>query len=411
MYSQSRDRLLVANSFMDAIDEVSLDGEWLGRRYLWDISPDVMSCSANRDRFAPDLVHVNFIEERDSQHLATLCNINGTKEGAIVSLETGAILQRGLSLPHDGCFHEDAFYVTNTGSSELLIYDAPTDAPELDMMQAAIVPIEVTNPEWDAGSQWVRGVCVSDKFILVGVTQFRGETAEPEACLAPPRLVVFDRKTKEQLGEIFLPTMSGFTNPCIYSIFLLGDLAQEEIDFPRWSASPDSYQPSIAEELSLPDSNFAETAMQPHLSANWQWSRGVDFVKLFQVGDGIQLDLAFESSAQRTFLVSGAGTGKLTQPADNARSYALPSNAEVTVEVWVPKLTPYARVGLYFVEYDLECRVDTSKFRLREGKNELRLKTKEHVDSFRIAFRLAGSGAVAIDRVQVCALTGTLGGV
>jgi hypothetical protein len=83
----------------------------------------------------------------------------------------------------------------------------------------------------------------------------------------------------------------------------------------------------------------------------------------------------------------------------------------VTVEVWVPKLTPYARVGLYFVEYDLEFRVDTSKFRLREGKNELRLKTKEHVDSFRIAFRLAGSGAVAIDRVQVCALTGTLGGV
>ena len=89
----------------------------------------------------------------------------------------------------------------------------------------------------------------------------------------------------------------------------------------------------------------------------------------------------------------------------------MPSKAEVTVEVWVPKLTPYARVGVYFVEYDLESRVDTSKFRLREGKNELRLKTKERVDSFRVAFRLAGTGTVAIDRVRVRALRGKAGGV
>ena len=217
---------------MDAIDEVSLDGEWLGRRYLWDISPDVMRCTADRDRLAPDLVHVNFIEKRHNQHRATLCNINGTREGAIVSLETGAILQRGLSLPHDGCFHENSFYVTSTGSSELFIYDATTDAPDLDMKPAAVVPIEVTDPEWDSGNQWVRGVCVSDKFIIVGVTQFRDETADPKACLAPPRLVVLDKQTKKQLGDIFLPTTKGFANSCIYSIFPLGDLGQEAVDFP-----------------------------------------------------------------------------------------------------------------------------------------------------------------------------------
>ena len=114
MYSQSRDRLLITNSLMDAVDEVSLDGEWLGRRYLWDISPDVMRCIADRDRFAPDFVHVNFIAERHNQHRATLCNINSAREGAIVSLETGAILQRRLFLPHDGCFHENSFYVTST---------------------------------------------------------------------------------------------------------------------------------------------------------------------------------------------------------------------------------------------------------------------------------------------------------
>ena len=82
----------------------------------------------------------------------------------------------------------------------------------------------------------------------------------------------------------------------------------------------------------------------------------------------------------------------------------LPSKAEIAVEVWVPQLTPYARVGFYFVEYDLEFRVATSKFRLREGKNVLQLKTKDHVKSFRIAFRLAGTGTVALDCVRVRAL-------
>ena len=84
----------------------------------------------------------------------------------------------------------------------------------------------------------------------------------------------------------------------------------------------------------------------------------------------------------------------------------MPSKAEVAVEVWVPKVTPYARVGLYFVEYDLEFRVGTSKFRLHEGKNVLQLKIRDYVKSFRIAFRLAGTGTVAIDRVRVRALKG-----
>ena len=174
------------------------------------------------------------------------------------------------------------------------------------------------------------------------------------------------------------------------------------------SVPADAYQPDIGEKLTLLDPDFAGIAMQPNKSANWQWSGGVDFVKLIEADNGLQLGLEFASSEERTFLVSGAGTGRLTRPADNARSYRLPSKAQVTVEVWVPKLTPYARVGLYFIEYDLELRVGTSKFRLREGKNVLQLKTRDDVYSFRIAFRLAGTGTVAIDRVLVRALKCTL---
>lgn len=138
------------------------------------------------------------------------------------------------------------------------------------MKPAAVVPIEVTDPEWDSRNQWVRGVCVSDKFIIVGVTQFRDDTADPKACLAPPRLVVLDKQTKKQLGDIFLPTTKGFANPCIYSIFPLGDLGQEAVDFARWSAPADAYQPDIGEELRCGTRSFGEIAMQPNRDADWQ---------------------------------------------------------------------------------------------------------------------------------------------
>lgn len=61
--------------------------------------------------------------------------------------------------------------------------------------------------------------------------------------------------------------------------------------------------------------------MQPNRDADWQWSKGVDSVKLIEIEHGIQLDVEFQSPEEKTFLVSRAGKGRLTQPPDNTRSY------------------------------------------------------------------------------------------
>ena len=58
LYSAEQNVLFVANSFMDSVDKLSLNGELLKRHYFWDISAEITDLALRRVPGVPDLVHV-----------------------------------------------------------------------------------------------------------------------------------------------------------------------------------------------------------------------------------------------------------------------------------------------------------------------------------------------------------------
>lgn len=231
-YSRERERLFVANSFMDTVDEFTVDGDFLEHHYLWDISPAVAEVAKQRDPHVTDLVHINHITEHDGRIYLTLGNWNGSRQGKVICYDTGEVVLEDLQFPHDGFVHDDDFYISATGESQVLIYKNANNMDLLGRRPDYVLPVEIRQEQWKNSFQWVRGIHVTDQHIVCGVTQWRNETSDQPQI--PPRLVFFDRSTKQFEGELFLPYVEGVPAPSLFSLIPLPDERKESFDTQLW---------------------------------------------------------------------------------------------------------------------------------------------------------------------------------
>jgi len=89
-YDKSEGRLLLANSYMDCVDALGMEGNLLSRHFLWQISGEVQAMVPSRSSTAADLCHLNHIGQCNGKLILTLGNLNGTQEGGI---EIGAVVK------------------------------------------------------------------------------------------------------------------------------------------------------------------------------------------------------------------------------------------------------------------------------------------------------------------------------
>jgi len=232
VYSSQRGNLLVANSFMDSIDEISLDGDFIQRHYLWDVSPAVAKTALERNPQATDLVHCNHISEQNGKIYVTCGNWNGTRLGKVICFDSGEIVLEDLPFPHDGFVHEGDFYVSASAASEVLIYENAAEMNLLGRSPDHVLPVTIRQPIWENSFQWVRGIHVTDRHIVCGVTQWRNESRKQPQI--PPRLIFFDRATKDFVGELFLPIMDEFPSPSIFTLLALPDERDDQFDINLW---------------------------------------------------------------------------------------------------------------------------------------------------------------------------------
>ncbi|UWQ51874.1 TIGR03032 family protein (plasmid) [Leisingera caerulea] len=214
----------VANSYMDCIDRLSADGAFLGRRFLWEISPEINELVRRRDPKAADLCHINFFSHICDEPVATLCNLNGSGQGAILSLNSGELWLRGLARPHDGLWHEGSFFVTETQRNRLLIYHDIARPADLARRQPQV--IEFGAPEaWQDGVNrfWLRGLHVTDAWVFLGCSQFQ-DRATGEAGAVPSHIIVIDRRTGKIERRVPVPSCEALANPVIYNFLDMADV-------------------------------------------------------------------------------------------------------------------------------------------------------------------------------------------
>lgn len=74
--------LWIANSYMNCIDRFTPQGDFIARRFLWEISPAIDKLAQTRNRQAADLCHLNYFDSIGTDRVAMLGNLNGTGKGA-----------------------------------------------------------------------------------------------------------------------------------------------------------------------------------------------------------------------------------------------------------------------------------------------------------------------------------------
>jgi hypothetical protein len=207
----------IANSYMDCIDRLSANGEFLGRRFLWEISPTIKELTCQRNPKAADLCHINFFSRIGNETVATLCNLNGTGQGAILSLNSGELWLKGLARPHDGLWHEGSFFVTETHRNRLLIYHDISCPADLERREPQIVEIGAPDAWKDDVNQfWLRGLHVTNSWILLGCSQFQ-DRATGKAAAVPSHIIVLDRHSGRIERRVPVPTCEALANPVIYN--------------------------------------------------------------------------------------------------------------------------------------------------------------------------------------------------
>lgn len=208
--------LMVANSYMDCIDWVDFDKGLIKRKFLWEYNSEILEMAKNRNVEAADLCHINHISRLEDEYFVTLCNLNGSDEGAIMRLSDGKFVLRGLTRPHDGFFSGDRFLLTNTGTKELFVYEGVSGLDGLATVEPKRIDIQKLIPDFE-GKFWLRGLLVENGHIYVGCSQFQDRKTK-ETARSPSTIVVLDEKTYEKVDTIEIASAGNLKNPVIYSI-------------------------------------------------------------------------------------------------------------------------------------------------------------------------------------------------
>jgi hypothetical protein len=216
-YDRDRNELLLANSYMDCIDVFSLDGDFLRRKFLWEISKSIRDLIVSRNPKAADLCHLNHIEKMGDDILLTLGNLNATGMGQVINMSNGEVVLDGLHRPHDGVYATNQYVITETNKQRILVYDKILSAEDLKIQVPRIVNLFEDYDESPNNLFWARGLLVTGKYILVGCSQFQ-DRKKQDIVSAPSHLVVIDRYSLKIIKRIEIQTVGALEKPVLYSL-------------------------------------------------------------------------------------------------------------------------------------------------------------------------------------------------
>ncbi len=228
LISRKRNRILVANNSQCAIDELSLDGDFIKRYSLWDISPDIFK--------QPEQFGLNFTygqtrqlcETSDGSIYLTVANCNSSGKGEIIDFDTGVSLLEGLHDPNGGTF-SNGFYVlqdTTNGSYGSAQNNGRLLAYRIKKYQkigfdglAWETTLECKKNKGNQSPQQLQGIAVSDQEIYCGA----GFYGKPSDQKSANRIVSFDILTGCQQDSFELPDLMEFRNPRVLAMTLIPD--------------------------------------------------------------------------------------------------------------------------------------------------------------------------------------------
>lgn len=202
-YSTQKGRLLVACNALASIDEFDLEGEFLGRKHLWQIAPQyfqVPGQASGRWGFG----HIRGICEAPSGELfLTVAFRNWSDAGSVIGYDSGELLLDQLETPHSGLFLNGRYFVLNVQRGYLLGLPVVGD---VETLQA-----KATSQSFAARGLKInlRGLCGDSEGLYAGFFNFESDEKQKVAS----QIVRFDPRSGTQDKLYMLPDVMDFRYP------------------------------------------------------------------------------------------------------------------------------------------------------------------------------------------------------
>lgn len=209
LVSSKKEVLLVANNYFNSIDIFTLKGDFIRRRFLHEIAPELF--------IATDIMKTPFrygqirsiCEISDGSILLSVYGINGSDRGCIVNFDNGKVVIDELQTPQGLVCAEGNLIVQEAGFARVSSYTYSVDGrlpARKNWTSIARFPDSAGTEESYAG----RGLVYVNGSIYCGVFS----TGRPTDKQIPSRIVSFDALTGVQNKmEICLPDIEGVEQP------------------------------------------------------------------------------------------------------------------------------------------------------------------------------------------------------
>lgn len=216
--SQEQNRVYLSFNAQCSIDIFDLEGKFLQRRYLWDIAPGFfpLPSGSTSKNFCFGIVRHIFANEHREIMLTTAL-MNGTKDSALISYNTGRMILSMKSQPlHGGVINNDRLYLCAIQKGEVQVFSWPPNQENPNTEIANIFYPRIVERKWQGSEQRVRGITIYHNSLICGVF-YHGK---PQPHQVPPRMLEFDLETGDQVREHWLPSYQGMEEPHIYGLLL-----------------------------------------------------------------------------------------------------------------------------------------------------------------------------------------------
>ncbi|HDQ40515.1 MAG TPA: ATP-binding cassette domain-containing protein [Desulfonatronum sp.] len=208
--------LHVSFNSLGALDSFDLQGNFKGRKHLWDMFPEYFPLPGRvpeKKTFRFGVIR-HMLEDQEHGLVLFTSFVNETERGALLGAGSGRVLLETPFNPHGGIVHEGVLFLTDIQAGLVHAQAWPGRPLAGPFKPAATFQPVADTTRWPGSVQNVRGITVLQDRLVCGVCSF----GKIKPTQIPPRLVEFDLKTGEQKAEHFLPHCVGLRRAQVYAV-------------------------------------------------------------------------------------------------------------------------------------------------------------------------------------------------
>ncbi|MGH8522818.1 MAG: ABC transporter ATP-binding protein [Gammaproteobacteria bacterium] len=212
--TSSRRRVWIGNNSQCCIEEFDLEGEFIGRRYLWEIAADLCESPGwLGSEFRYGSIR-GMCVAHDERLLLVVAHCNGSQRGVVVDTDHGEVFFDGLRDPIGGLFSGERFFLIDNNGTHLSCYVV---APETGLPSRAsewTATPQISDPGYAQLGRNMRGMAVCEGSIYCGIGDFHPHGQRSG-------LVAFDAVAGTQTWAMLVPENVCFAEPKVFHLATL----------------------------------------------------------------------------------------------------------------------------------------------------------------------------------------------